>query len=98
MFKRGEVRRPNVGLEDVEKARALMTGPKAISSGLRYLQYQHTSIPSPPWNVYGSPGTPFFSAGAFQYFGRTASKGNVRKPAFYFKASCRISVYLSQQR
>jgi hypothetical protein len=75
MFKRGEIRRPNIGLEvsdvcsapemrrarcaimhfaqDVERARALMTGSKAISSGLRYLQY--TSIRSPPWNVYGSP-------------------------------------------
>ncbi|KIP08864.1 hypothetical protein PHLGIDRAFT_23270 [Phlebiopsis gigantea 11061_1 CR5-6] len=57
-------------LKEVEGARARIHSESAKKAGIHYLEYESMSFTTNSgrtWEVYGSPGTPKYALGAFQY-------------------------------
>ncbi|OSX65378.1 hypothetical protein POSPLADRAFT_1135977 [Postia placenta MAD-698-R-SB12] len=56
--------------QDVDAAQTLMRSEELRETGIRYLEYepiQITTASGRTWNIYGSPATPRYSIGSFQY-------------------------------
>ncbi|GJE96952.1 metallophosphatase domain-containing protein [Phanerochaete sordida] len=57
-------------LTDVQAARAMVRSEKLREAGIHYLEHESTTIVTESgrsWEIYGSPATPRFAFGAFQY-------------------------------
>ncbi|KAF8344137.1 Metallo-dependent phosphatase-like protein [Cantharellus anzutake] len=75
MFK-GNRMRVYADVKDMEASNRMLTGQQARHSNIRYLEYEARDIHTDGnvWRTFGSPGTPWYSAGAFQYEGRREAK------------------------
>ncbi|EKM55114.1 uncharacterized protein PHACADRAFT_208636 [Phanerochaete carnosa HHB-10118-sp] len=59
-----------IPLKEAETARAKVRSEATRAVGIHYLEYQSTSITTKTgrtWEIYGSPATPRYALGAFQY-------------------------------
>lgn len=65
-------------LEDYQRARSLFLGSSANDAGIVYLENETAHITMPQgkiWKIFGSPSSPVFGTGAFQYWkGRPAEE------------------------
>ncbi|KAF8311558.1 Metallo-dependent phosphatase, partial [Clavulina sp. PMI_390] len=62
--------------EHYQNMRSQLVGDAAVAAKINYLQFESAIIPPASWKAFGSPATPWYSAGAFQYWENEAQAVN----------------------